>query len=657
MKKQFSVAILLAIFVFALCGAACSDTRLSAPENIRIEADYLTWDKVDGADAYLVTVNGESTPVTDNKFDLLNVTTEYITYKMAVLAMSKNPSNDSLPSKMLVYKPQSAEGIFTYTKAKIGDKEGVMVSLKSGVSEDEIPDKLIIPDRYTEPGASTGASVIRIGKLANNKTKSIWIPNSVETIDSDAFSGSAQLERVKLPARLKTIRSIFRNCSKLQSVTLPGNLESISNNTFDNCTSLQELVFPDTFKSIGSLSNGVFRGCSSLKKIDVLQSAPDKKGNFYVQDGCLIDTASNTLIKAVGNFTVPEDVMQINVFAFADNETLTEFTVPDGITVIPSGAFSGCVNLKSINLNKATVFNSLNYPIFADCTSLTSITFPKNTTEITGNPFTNCTSLSSVEVDPACTAFKAINNFILNGNTLVCGLKASEFPLAVTKIGSYAFSYSDIEEAIIPNNVELSTFSFSNCTKLKSLTLPNTMTDIPTGAFQSCYNLENVVFPSSIVQISMDAFYKCFKLSVTIPKKVNVSFNAFTGVTVYTESTYQTARNWSGNGTIFIGAGILTENGKAYIDSYTLVTSLNDPTLIMNPPITGYSVKTLRAIPYREGYEFVGWKESVDGEVVHKPYTVTPDYENMTPYKACLTDDELMSIPSGTVLYAEWKKI
>ena len=79
MKKQYPVIILLAIMVFALCGVACSNTRLATPSDVKIEADYLTWNKVAGADAYLVTINGESSVTKDNKFDLLDVTKDYVT--------------------------------------------------------------------------------------------------------------------------------------------------------------------------------------------------------------------------------------------------------------------------------------------------------------------------------------------------------------------------------------------------------------------------------------------------------------------------------------------------------------------------------------------------------------------------------------------------
>lgn len=670
MKKQYSVAILLAIFVFALCGAACGNARLSTPENIRIEADYLTWDKVDGADAYLVTINGETTVTKENKYDLLDVTREYVTYKMSVLAMSATPDNDSLPSKMLVYKPQPAEGLFNYSKIKSGNKEGMEISLKSGISESDIPEKLIIPATYTAPGTDSSVSVIRIKKLSNDKTKSIWIPNSVESIADGAFSGSSQLERIKLPARLSSIGSIFDNCVKLQSVTLPSNLEKMANDAFDYCESLEELVFPESFKSFTSSSSAVFKGCSSLKKIEVTQSDPEKTGNYYVKDGCLIENKTKKLMKAVGNFTVPEDVTSINLFAFADNRELTDFTVPDNVLDIPSGAFSGCVNLKTINLNKATSFDSIYYPIFADCTSLTSVTFPKTTASILGNPFKNCTSLTSVEVDSECSDYRSVNNFIIGDETLVCGLKASGFPLGIKQIGGYAFAYSDIEEAIIPSGVELSTGSFAYCNDLKKVTLPDGLTNIPAGAFYDCYNLENVALPESVVLLDNSSFANCFKLSLTISSRVNVLVGALNGVTVYTEAPLSKTMSidastfyygyWSDNGSLFASASVSTESRKPYIVSFTLIkTTGNDQTFDIRGTAASkaYYTGSSRVTPYREGYEFAGWKTSADGEVVYKPYTVTPDYENMTDYKACLTDDELKAIANGTTLYAEWEKI
>ena len=657
MKKQYPVLILLTIAVTAILGVfgmACNNSkRLTTPTNVRIEEDYLQWDKVDGADAYQVTVNGEKSITYDTKYDLLDVTTEYTTYKMSVLAMSSDPKDDSLPSKTLVFRPELVDGLFEYTSVTFNKKTGVMVSKNPDIADEDFPEKLIIP-AFSPDGTS---SVIAVGNLTNKKTKSVWMPSSVETIDRNAFSGSSALERVKLPQNLQSISNYaFYNCKQLKTVDLPNKLSSMSASAFNNCSSLKSITLPASLKTIGNIDYGFFRGCDSLEKIDVLQADDENPGMFVYKNGCLI-VNETILIKAIGNCVMPDNVETIYYYAFDSNKDIKEFTVPDSVKVIMDGAFNGCTNLEKINLGKVEEFNSQACPIFANCTSLKTITFPKTTTKIDYNPFKACDSLTNIQTEAGCK-YKAVNNFILDGNTIVCGLKTENFPSEATTIGSYAFSSSDIEEVVIPEGVELSPSAFRNCLSLKKVTLPQSMKVIPAYAFRNCYNLESVVFPQNISQINSDAFAGCYKLAVTLPKNVNALSQAFLGCTVYMEESFKNkSYSISGSGSMFAEVTLAGNNNDKYVYSFKYIPEGADTTFIAYDGLIGFRNSCYRTVPYREGYEFMGWKKSENGEVIYKPYTVTPDYGNMTEYKACITDEELKTIENGTVLYAEWKKI
>ena len=655
MKKQYPVLILLVVAATAvLCvfGTACSNTRLTTPDNVRIEEDYLQWDKVDGADAYLVTINGENHVTYDNKFDLLDVTTEYVTYKMSVLAMNDDPKGDSLPSKTLVYRPILVDGLFTYTSVTVNKKNGVMIAKNSDIADEDFPDKLIIP-AFTPDGTS---SVIAVGDLSNKKTKSVWMPNSVEMINSYAFSGCTALERVKLSQNLLLIYDYaFYDCKQLKSVDFPSRLNTMFASAFNNCSSLKEVTLPASLKTIDSPGYGFFRGCDSLEKIDILQDDPENPGAYVSKDGCVIANETN-LIKAVGNFTIPDNIELIYSYAFDSNKSLKQLTLPDSVKKVASGAFNNCTNLEQINLGKVEQFNSQFYPIFADCTSLKTITIPETTTTILGNLFKGCVSLTSVKTESGCK-YTAVNNFILDGGTLVCGLKAENFPSEVSTIGSYAFSFSDIEEAVIPSGVELEQYALAYGYGLKKVTLPQSMRVIPLGAFADCYNLETVVFPQNLSQITTSAFAYCFKLAVALPRSVNAMQEAFYGCTVYSEGTSNSFDIVS-SGSLFADVTLGKDNDVPYVYSLKYIPDGADKNFYS---ADAYSIKyksgSYRTAPYREGYEFMGWKKSENGEVVYKPYTITPDYGSMTEYKACITDEELKTIESGTVLYAEWKKI
>ena len=58
--------------------------------------------------------------------------------------------------------------------------------------------------------------------------------------------------------------------------------------------------------------------------------------------------------------------------------------------------------------------------------------------------------------------------------------------------------------------------AFSDCTSLKSITLPNGVKSIGVNAFDGCEQLENINIPDSIMTIGNNAFRDCNNLTITI---------------------------------------------------------------------------------------------------------------------------------------------
>lgn len=53
--------------------------------------------------------------------------------------------------------------------------------------------------------------------------------------------------------------SAFENCTSLTEITLPGGLESLSDNVFSGCTALEDVYLPG---SVTHISDDAFEGCS-----------------------------------------------------------------------------------------------------------------------------------------------------------------------------------------------------------------------------------------------------------------------------------------------------------------------------------------------------------------------------------------------------------
>lgn len=253
----------------------------------------------------------------------------------------------------------------------------------------------------------------------------IDIPNSVEMIGERAFWDCNSLTTVTISDCVKTIRlRTFWGCHNLTSVTIGNSVTTIEYEAFYNCRSLTNVAIPDSVTAIGA---GAF-GCSGLKSIIIPNSVTvlgqgafrcgfclaEFKGKFASDDGrCLI-------VRGVLNSFAPE--------------TLTEYTIPDGVIEIGDCAFANC-NIESITIpDSVTVIGC---GAFAECLSLTKVDIPDSVTKIDDCAFSSCTSLKNITIG------KCVN-----------------------KVGEYAFGGTNIETIVcyplVPPEINNSFWTFNN---------------------------------------------------------------------------------------------------------------------------------------------------------------------------------------------------
>lgn len=90
----------------------------------------------------------------------------------------------------------------------------------------------------------------------------IFLPDSIEFIDQQAFAECPNLKTVSLSNKMKSISYwLFDGCPELSEMVLPDSIETIDSGAFRNCTGLTDIFIPDSVTTIGDYA---FYGCEDL---------------------------------------------------------------------------------------------------------------------------------------------------------------------------------------------------------------------------------------------------------------------------------------------------------------------------------------------------------------------------------------------------------
>lgn len=439
--------------------------------------------------------------------------------------------DDSTPDGVIDIPDTVTSGGQTYTVTAIGEHAFIPSRKITNVSSVFIPAtvtsigrfafrccKFLATVTFAEGSQlkSIGVSAFSGTNPAHPRFKEIQIPNSVETIGTNAFQNCQDLESITLPASLETIESsAFSYCLNLSEIRLPASLKAIQSYVFDGCSALETVFYDGSLAQWSRIntSNGFLgTSCPSLVMNDYTAQFIPVEDNPYdypppktVTITKYTGTESTVILPSTINSW---PVTKIGEDAFQDNTTITSVTIPASVTEIDSNAFAGCTNLTSVN--------------YAGDWSNLTIQSGNPAVEDAAKDAAN-EQLFDFEFTPDNTAV-IVTNYKCKGTAADVTIPSRYKGKPVTAINNAAFHDSAVTSVTIPDSVTaIPDAAFVNCFQLTNISIPNSVTFIGFSAFNSCTSLKSITLPSSLSTIQSSAFYNCGNLE-TIRIPVSVTF-------------------------------------------------------------------------------------------------------------------------------------
>ncbi len=465
----------------------------------------------------------------------------------------------------------------------------VATAAKSGVCGDNLTWNLDSAGTLTINGAGEMTNYYMIGDWEGNapwdidSVKTVIISEGVTSIGDLAFFQCDNLTNITIPDSVTSIGSIaFALCNGLTEITISKGVTDIYPDAFLYCSNLAS-IFVDEQNEVYMSENGVLFDKSGT----TLKHCPNGKTETYtIPDGvtCIGDGAFNGCNKLT-EITITDKVTDIGNSAFSSCYILTDVYY-DGTQIEWNNINIGTHNddLLSANIHYAdkdvdnvagydkcgdnltwtldsegtlTIsgtgdmydysygdmpwsefrdeihkieftdgITSIGETAFYYCSAITNVNIPSDITDIGYDAFRGCEKLEAINVDENNRRYSSVDGVLFDkGKTILMA-----YPPAKPDP-----SYE------IPNSVIIITLAFDMCNNIKTITIPESVTEIYDGF--SCDNLENIVVDEKNTQFSSAdgvLFNKNKTMLICYPSgKTNTSYTVPDAVdTIYGSAFY-----------------------------------------------------------------------------------------------------------------------
>lgn len=225
-----------------------------------------------------------------------------------------------------------------------------------------------------------------------------------------------------------------------------------------------------------------------------------------------------------GDVVVPEGVVTLSKKPFNTNINITSVSLPTSLTGLDSNCFHSCTSLQSVNIPSGVT--AIPNHCFDTCSNLPTINIPSNCTNIGEYAFAYCTKLKNITIDK-CDSTRTYGSYCFAYCDSLTNDDISRVISGSFTIYPYLFigctGITDIKVRIVWNNM------FESCTNLVHAIITGVSSSGDTGGevFKGCTKLQEVYLAPNTKKIGYSIFYNCSALkTVSLPSTITEDTNS-----------------------------------------------------------------------------------------------------------------------------------
>ena len=287
---------------------------------------------------------------------------------------------------------------------------------------------------------------------------------------------------------------------------------------------------------------------------------------------CVIETATNKVVKTSNNSVIPNSVKSSNVIQLMNRTAYPATTTKNGVTFTNNG--DGTITLNGTS-TASGYLSIMQYPEANNGHTLLLTGCPAGGTSSTyyislANQGAGTQDYGSGVIKKTDTSLMRYVSIVFGNNVTFNNVTFTPQLFDLTEMygeGNEPTTVAEFRSRYGNNYYEYNTDTngyldwknMSGNTTITSINIPEGVTEIPASAFYGCTALTNVVFPSTLVSIGSKAFYGCTALtSVTLPASLQtVGEQAFYNCTALKTVTFTKGAKLEIGAKAFNGCSVL----------------------------------------------------------------------------------------------------